>query len=787
MWLLYARSLSFLASNGNAQSTTDSMRLRVGDLVTVDPLRRYGRPDSEGGQAYVMAWHEEQQAADVQYIVGRRSSPLVVAGRMKTAVLATSGRVRNPAERNTITPSLISQNPRRLFPLPIAENQNTPAARRPSATKTTSDLVSEMARFNARTAINHPVLIFMAKMHERKGVGWLRVAEAKKENRAIPKAGSHLSTTEKQLVLNLRLCIKGTADPNNKTEAPVSEIARAWGVSRQTVLNIERRAINKNGMAIERKKRNDAGKTMLNNKRKVVQTITAKEVFLKHRRKETRGETISRGELCTEWDGLSFAQRQQWVQLSKEMQSTAMHLFEEVQSVLQRTRGVISWRQLAVQVAGGADAMLIVSPQTLMRNVMGLEDSHYCTTRIHPHLNECNKKRRLDWAHGFWKFWSNAKLFASKTLVVLAHMDEKWFYGIVVRRNNKCVPMMGVQAFNTAVHHKSHIPKVMGIATTMFVPHSNDMERGGVAIKVNLERVGRMAKAKKDSYKRVYRDDGSFHYPKLAENLLRRKGEMYFEALEVNGSSQGTEKNPKFSLLKYYNENEIPKLDAIAAKLASETGKKVVVRYQMDGAGPHQDKKLLEGLEEAFDCRGWHLKFQPANSPVTNVKDACIFPSMSKAVTQEQSLTFASNVMQLEEIWNTATKVWEQLPLETIARAYAGHHQMVNAIVDCNGGDGFARKTNGLHFGIRKHFVSHFSPGSNKANGVEVLENIEDIAHEDLEAKGLKYATPDVSAHKYLDLLNEKECDLLFDNLPKESMQWEELAVELLQNDEDII
>ena len=45
--------------------------------------------------------------------------------------------------------------------------------------------------------------------------------------------------------------------------------------------------------------------------------------------------------------------------------------------------------------------------------------------------------------------------------------------------------------------------KVMGIATTAFAPHGNDMSKGGVAFKVNLERVGRFAPAKKDSYKRV--------------------------------------------------------------------------------------------------------------------------------------------------------------------------------------------------------------------------------------------------------------------------------------------
>lgn len=40
----------------------------------------------------------------------------------------------------------------------------------------------------------------------------------------------------------------------------------------------------------------------------------------------------------------------------------------------------------------------------------------------------------------------------------------------------------------------------MTIASTVFVPHGNDTERGGAADKFSLERVGRMMKAKKDGH-----------------------------------------------------------------------------------------------------------------------------------------------------------------------------------------------------------------------------------------------------------------------------------------------
>eukprot|EP00978_Attheya_sp_CCMP212_P046191 scaffold378327_cov47-Attheya_sp.AAC.1 len=71
-----------------------------------------------------------------------------------------------------------------------------------------------------------------------------------------------------------------------------------------------------------------------------------------------------------------------------------------------------------------------------------------------------------------------------------------------------------------------------------------------------------MQKAKKNSYSRVYRNDGTYHYPKDPANILRREGEENFENWEIQGVSEGTAKNPKFSLLKYKQERLRIKLNA---------------------------------------------------------------------------------------------------------------------------------------------------------------------------------------------------------------------------------
>jgi hypothetical protein len=60
-----------------------------------------------------------------------------------------------------------------------------------------------------------------------------------------------------------------------------------------------------------------------------------------------------------------------------------------------------------------------------------------------------------------------------------------------------------------------------------------------------------MRPAERDTYMRVYKGDGTFHYPKIEMNRLRKKDDLYFKSMEITGSREGTAKKLKFSLLKY--------------------------------------------------------------------------------------------------------------------------------------------------------------------------------------------------------------------------------------------
>ena len=77
------------------------------------------------------------------------------------------------------------------------------------------------------------------------------------------------------------------------------------------------------------------------------------------------------------------------------------------------------------------------------------------------------------------------------------------------------------------------------------------MTKGGKAIPICCVKCGDLKTAKKTTYKRVYKKNDKFHYPKLDENESKIEGQPHFVPYELTGSSKGTAKDPKFSLLKH--------------------------------------------------------------------------------------------------------------------------------------------------------------------------------------------------------------------------------------------
>ena len=351
----------------------------------------------------------------------------------------------------------------------------------------------------------------------------------------------------------------------------------------------------------------------------------------------------------------------------------------------------------------------IVAPSTIRQWL--IQQDGFCVRkdRVLPSLDDQAKYLRVVWAHSFWVFWLSAKCVnTQKALFVLVHMDKKWFYAVRTRSNCKVLTSIGLEPTEYCAHHKNHVEKEMYIVVTAYVLRDrNDSTKGGTAIPVSLVRVGSMVKAVKDSYKRVYREDGTYHYPKIESNILRKKGEYYFRGCKLTGSNEGTERNPKMSLLRVYENTIIPDLEEKIVRRFNNYGtRKVVIVKQEDGAGLHQDQTYMKEMQKLFNERGWVLFRQPSQSPVTNVHDSCVFPMMSKAVSTIKAIVFGSRLLKGEQLHQTVQAVWnDEKNHVAMSRAFAGHHQIVLSIMHHNGDNAYLSERGGLSFGIRKSFV----------------------------------------------------------------------------------
>ena len=302
-----------------------------------------------------------------------------------------------------------------------------------------------------------------------------------------------------------------------------------------------------------------------------------------------------------EYNQLTIAEKSVYENRASINPQRSEHLWEELKEFLLITKGKVSFETMS-------NHLQIVSARAIREYLIQQEGWNMRKDRILPHLDDAAKGRRLTWCCTWWFFWKSARAVpVEKVIFVLVHMDEKWFYAVRTRSNTKVLTSIGLEPNDYYAQHRNHIGKEMYIVCTAFVLNGSDITAGGKAIPIACIRVGKKVKAKKDSYKRVYNDDGTFSYPKIDENQIRKKGDMYFKSFELTGSSEGTEKSPKISLLKEYQDKIIPALEEKVVQRFGQNGRKVIIIKQEDGAGLHTDATYLSEMQREFDERGWIL------------------------------------------------------------------------------------------------------------------------------------------------------------------------------------
>ena len=529
----------------------------VGEFIEVRAQTFVGRPNSDGGVCVIKHIHADR-SIDVNYVIDNKLEVNIAPDRIiNLNPLVTMARRRNVNDVDR--PSILA---------PSHQPQSTPRTTRPSpllvsppmSPSGASKVMIESRGWSKYERVLNPLLVFLRE-GRKKSKGWLRREENEydvyEDNRHGKKKGEmkvQLSVKENNKLVHMKMeldRVKESIDVWPTSFTPLADLAYAFGIGHRKIVD----CVNvhySNGCTTKRKVRNDAGRTLFNSQAMRNKFYTPFEYYKKKQRKLHPGERITDQALKEAWVGLSEQLKHECQLGADNLKLVAANIEDVTKTALEKTNGSISWEKLASYIAGGEDKVQPVSKTALARHVMATEGFRYFATRTLPQCNQPQtKKRRLEWAISFHIFWEGAKMIATKVQVVYFHIDEKWFYSLVIRMNNKLVPVWGVQGVWNRIHHKNAIDKILAICAMAFAPIDNDIRKGGRAKKLTITRSGGMKTAQKDTYPRVYNDDGTYCYPKDPDNILRKKGEEYFENWEITGSKKTGKGKSKFALTEW--------------------------------------------------------------------------------------------------------------------------------------------------------------------------------------------------------------------------------------------
>ena len=732
---------------------------KIGDLVDVD--------GKNIGYITDVCNRNENGHFTVRYIIDKRTDYGISSSRLKLRTLNSDTCTRAGTNR---------REPQQQANWITATNDDT-------AEQQEFKAALENSFSSKKYTSENPLYKFLLQ-NKSKSKGWLRNIIRKKT--VNPK--SHLNPLERTLLTVVSTMFSGYSPCQGVLKGYCDLINRAFGVARNTHNNILTFFVN-SSYTMERKQRNDKYKSVFNCEERRKKVFTGYNVFKKRKTKEFRDNNtrISEIEYASAFEELSVEQKRSYEVLAQRQLDRSRYLWEDLKKVLLKTKGKISFRELENQLDN------IVSHQTIMNFLNTQEGFTLKKDRIIPSLDLNAKERRVEWAETWWTFWKCVKCIPTdKAIVVNIHMDEKWFYAVKARTNIKELTSIGLENNYSKVHHKNNIQKTMYIVVTAYVPMiDNDITKGGKAVPISCYRCVKMVKQSKDSYKRVYKDDGSFHYPKIPENLLNKKGHWYSQNVELTGCSEGTAKEPKLSLLQVYKDEIIPSIhQKIVERFSNNGTRDVIIVKQEDGAGLHTKAKYVHEMNEMFAERGWVIFNQPSQSPMTNVHDACIFPMMSKAASTVSAVDYEARLLQGEQLHEVVMKVWNN-PKHRVAmsRAFAGHSQIVSAILAHNGDNTYLTERKGLSFGIRKMFVR-----DREGDGIIPVvlapenegETSQGILLSEWSVNGLRYEPPDITSLsnaklsaemrglfvKYADpdLMSDEVCEVLMPIIHDELM-----------------
>ena len=313
--------------------------------------------------------------------------------------------------------------------------------------------------------------------------------------------------------------------------------------------------------------------------------------------------------------------------------------------------------------------------------------------RVVPLLNDAQRLKHLQFSKDFR---NNHGLGPGKYLHIM--YDEKWFWGMVMRRSAKSCEDLGLHPHTYKAYHKSHISKTMGVAFTAFA-FEGCIENGGEAIKLGFFRAQSHKIAQREVRETVIQPDGS---RKLNGPIKRRKGDKYLVDCCVTGSNPGTSADPKFTLLSVFEEYIFPMVLSMIGLGGTYEGYLPI--FQGDNAGPHQEAAFMKFVTEYCARMKWHWKPQAPQMPHMNVLDLSVFPAMSKRHTSLARGRGGLSVLKEDDIWFAANEVWNELPSAKVASAYIQAYRIAQKVIAAGGDNDFLGTSGSIHVGVRKDF-----------------------------------------------------------------------------------
>ena len=125
---------------------------------------------------------------------------------------------------------------------------------------------------------------------------------------------------------------------------------------------------------------------------------------------------------------------------------------------------------------------------------------------------------------------------------------------------------------------------------------------------------------------------------------------------------------------------------------------------QGDNAGPHSETDFVAFLQVHCALKSYHWEPQAPQMPHMNNLDLSVFPAMSKRHTAMGRKRGGLRVLTGDEIWETAWRVWEELPSSKIASGFIQAYRIAAEVIKHRGSNAFLGTCGTPHVGIRRDF-----------------------------------------------------------------------------------